>query len=92
MAQTPTDRWRGRDARYDILFEAVKVGPVTAKNRFFQVPHSIQGRLLELGVRLIISHRVVAYKGDGSVVTITSRLPNDELYEAHEISAQQVTQ
>jgi dimethylamine/trimethylamine dehydrogenase len=65
--------------------------------------HSIQRRLLELGVRLIISHRVVAYEGDGvviectytarqstipasSVVTITSRLPNDELYEA--LSAQ----
>jgi dimethylamine/trimethylamine dehydrogenase len=29
----------GRDARYDILFEPVKIGPVTAKNRFFQVPH-----------------------------------------------------
>ena len=29
----------GRDPRYDILFEPVKIGPVTAKNRFFQVPH-----------------------------------------------------
>ncbi len=29
----------GRDARFDILFEPVKIGPVTAKNRFFQVPH-----------------------------------------------------
>ncbi len=28
-----------RDARYDILFEPVKIGPVTAKNRFYQVPH-----------------------------------------------------
>src|ERR1700757_5031665 len=25
--------------RYDVLFEPVKIGPVTAKNRFFQVPH-----------------------------------------------------
>jgi dimethylamine/trimethylamine dehydrogenase len=24
---------------YDVLFEAVKIGPVTAKNRFYQVPH-----------------------------------------------------
>lgn len=24
---------------YDILFEPVKIGPVTAKNRFYQVPH-----------------------------------------------------
>jgi dimethylamine/trimethylamine dehydrogenase len=28
-----------RDARYDILFEPVQIGPVTARNRFFQVPH-----------------------------------------------------
>jgi len=28
-----------RDPRYDILFEPVRIGPVTAKNRFFQVPH-----------------------------------------------------
>src|ERR1700678_545131 len=28
-----------RDARYDILFEPLALGPVKAKNRFFQVPH-----------------------------------------------------
>ena len=28
-----------RDSRYDILFEPVKIGPVTTKNRFYQVPH-----------------------------------------------------
>jgi dimethylamine/trimethylamine dehydrogenase len=28
-----------RDSRYDVLFEPVRIGPVTAKNRFFQVPH-----------------------------------------------------
>ncbi len=28
-----------RDSRYDILFEPVQIGPVTAKNRFYQVPH-----------------------------------------------------
>lgn len=28
-----------RDKRYDILFEPIKIGPVTAKNRFYQVPH-----------------------------------------------------
>jgi dimethylamine/trimethylamine dehydrogenase len=29
----------GRDPRYDILFEPVRIGPVTTKNRFYQVPH-----------------------------------------------------
>ena len=28
-----------RDSRYDILFEPVRIGPLVAKNRFFQVPH-----------------------------------------------------
>lgn len=28
-----------RDPRFDILFEPVALGPVTAPNRFFQVPH-----------------------------------------------------
>jgi dimethylamine/trimethylamine dehydrogenase len=28
-----------RDPRYDILFEPVRIGPVTTKNRFYQVPH-----------------------------------------------------
>jgi dimethylamine/trimethylamine dehydrogenase len=28
-----------RDSRFDILFEPIKIGPVVAKNRFYQVPH-----------------------------------------------------
>jgi dimethylamine/trimethylamine dehydrogenase len=28
-----------RDSRYDCLFEPVKVGPLTVRNRFWQVPH-----------------------------------------------------
>ncbi len=35
----PDIRKPARDPRYDILFEPVKIGPVTAKNRFYQVPH-----------------------------------------------------
>src|SRR5262249_3712816 len=31
---------RNRNPRYDILFEPVKIGPVTAPNRFYQVPHA----------------------------------------------------
>ncbi|MGF1608213.1 MAG: FAD-dependent oxidoreductase [Kiloniellales bacterium] len=29
-----------RNPRYDVLFEPVKLGPVTAPNRFYQVPHA----------------------------------------------------
>ena len=28
-----------RDPRYDILFEPIRLGPLTLKNRFYQVPH-----------------------------------------------------
>ncbi len=28
-----------RDPRYDILFDPVRIGPLTARNRFYQVPH-----------------------------------------------------
>ena len=28
-----------RDPRYDLLFEPMPIGPLTAKNRFYQVPH-----------------------------------------------------
>jgi len=28
-----------RDPRHDILFEPIRIGPVVAKNRFYQVPH-----------------------------------------------------
>jgi len=28
-----------RDPRFDVLFEPIAIGPVTAKNRFYQVPH-----------------------------------------------------
>lgn len=28
-----------RDPRYDVLFQPVQIGPVTAPNRFYQVPH-----------------------------------------------------
>ena len=28
-----------RDPRYDVLFQPMAIGPVVAKNRFYQVPH-----------------------------------------------------
>ena len=33
------DAPRSRDPRYDILFDQVAIGPLVARNRFFQVPH-----------------------------------------------------
>jgi dimethylamine/trimethylamine dehydrogenase len=28
-----------RESRHDVLFEPVAIGPVTTRNRFYQVPH-----------------------------------------------------
>ena len=30
-----------RNPRYDILFEPVRIGPVTAPNRFYSTPHAL---------------------------------------------------
>jgi dimethylamine/trimethylamine dehydrogenase len=39
-----------RDARYDILFESIKIGPKTARNRFYQPGQcNGMGRLRPLG-------------------------------------------
>ncbi len=33
-----------RDPRYDSLFEPVEIGPVSAKNRFYQMPRGTDSR------------------------------------------------
>jgi len=55
-----------RDARYDVLFEPVKIGPVTAKNRFYQVPHcNGMGRAYPSGMAAM---RGIKAEGGWSVV------------------------
>ena len=39
MSSTSSQSHPDRSPRYDILFQPVKIGPVTAKNRFYQGPH-----------------------------------------------------
>jgi len=45
-----------RDPRYDVLFEPVRIGPVTAKNRFYQVPHCT-------GMGWRLPHSLAAFRG-----------------------------
>mgnify|MGYP001561611893 CR=1 FL=1 len=57
-----------RDPRYDILFEPLKIGPVTAPNRFYQVPHcNGMGRLFPDS--MIAMRGVKAEGGWGIVAT-----------------------
>jgi dimethylamine/trimethylamine dehydrogenase len=58
----------GRDPRYDILFEPVKIGPVTAKNRFYQVPHCNGGGYRDPSA-VAAMRRVKAEGGWGVVFT-----------------------
>jgi len=61
--------------------------------------HSIQKRLLEFGVHIVMNHNIVEFDGQravlactyteressvsaGTILTVTSRLPHDELYDA----------
>ena len=46
----------GRDPRYDILFEPVRIGPLTARNRFYQVPHCT-------GMGWALPHTLAAMRG-----------------------------
>jgi dimethylamine/trimethylamine dehydrogenase len=55
-----------RDSRYDVLFEPVKIGPVTARNRFYQVPHCTG--LGWLRPRMVAALRGIKAEGGWSVV------------------------
>ena len=55
-----------RDSRYDILFEPVQIGPVTTKNRFYQVPHCTG--MGHLRPRMLAGMRGVKAEGGWGVV------------------------
>ncbi|MEQ9260905.1 MAG: FAD-dependent oxidoreductase [Roseovarius sp.] len=55
-----------RDPRYDILFEPMQIGPVTAKNRFYQVPHCTG--MGQLRPRTLADMRAVKAEGGWGVV------------------------
>ncbi len=57
-----------RDSRYDVLFEPVQIGPVTAKNRFYQVPHCNGGGYRDPSA-VAAMRRVKAEGGWGVVFT-----------------------
>ncbi len=55
-----------RDPRYDILFEPVRIGPVQAPNRFYQVPHC--NGMGTLRPRMVAEMRGVKAEGGWGVV------------------------
>ena len=55
-----------RDPRYDILFEPVRIGPVQARNRFYQVPHCNGSGFLR--PRMVAEMRGIKAEGGWGVV------------------------
>ena len=85
-----------RDPRYDILFEPVTIGPVTAKNRFYQVPHCT-GMGYALPKTLAAMREVKAEGGWGVVCTEycsihptsdDSPFPHATLWDDEDVKAQ----
>ncbi|MBT3672707.1 MAG: FAD-dependent oxidoreductase [Porticoccaceae bacterium] len=56
-----------RNPRYDILFEPVNIGPVTAPNRFYQVPHA--SGMTEANPRVRAAFRETKAEGGWGVVS-----------------------
>ena len=54
-------------SRYDILFEPVQIGPVTAPNRFYQVPHA--SGMTEANPRVRAAFRGMKAEGGWGVVS-----------------------
>ena len=85
-----------RDSRYDILFEPVTIGPVTARNRFYAAPHATgHSRLQPNGS---IAMRETKAKGGWGVVATQlseidpssslSNLPVDTFWDAQDVRSQ----
>jgi dimethylamine/trimethylamine dehydrogenase len=92
-----------RDPRYDVLFEPVRLGPVTARNRFFQVPHCngmghrdptahavMRGVKAEGGWAVVCTEEVEIHPTSDVGGYIEGRLWDDADIPAHERLVEQV--
>ena len=80
---------------YSILFEPVKIGPVTAPNRFYQVPHA--SGMTETNPRVRAAFRATKAEGGWGVVTTgaasihpssdDSPLPFARLWDENDVAA-----
>jgi len=70
------------DERYSILFESVKIGPVTAPNRFYAVPHAT-GHGWNQPSGAIALRGMKAEGGWGTVATQISEIGSDSDFANH---------
>ncbi|NNC39597.1 MAG: FAD-dependent oxidoreductase [Acidimicrobiia bacterium] len=85
-----------RDPRYDILFEPVQIGPVIARNRFFQVPHcngmgyrdpsalaAMRGMKAEGGWAVIATEETEIHQSSETAPYVEGRIWDDRDLPAH---------
>ncbi len=85
-----------RDPRYDVLFEPVQIGPKTARNRFFQVPHcngmghrhptslaAMRGAKAEGGWAVVCTEEVEIHHTSALDGSVEGRLWDDDDVPAH---------
>ena len=85
--------------RYEVLFEPVSIGPVTAPNRFYQVPHA--SGMTEANPRVRAAFRGVKAEGGWGVVSTgavsihpssdDSPLPHGRLWDDNDIASHEMT-
>jgi dimethylamine/trimethylamine dehydrogenase len=91
------------DSRYKILFEPVEIGPVTAKNRFYQVPHctgmgwlrpnmvaDVRATKAEGGWGVVCTEYCSIHPTSDDVPFPTSTLWNDDDIRAHRVMTDKV--
>lgn len=84
------------NGRYDILFEPVQIGPVTARNRFYQVPHccgmghrfpnsmaAMRGVKAEGGWAVVCTEEVEIHHSSDLTPYIEGRMWDDQDMVAH---------
>src|SRR5690348_15870744 len=92
-----------RDPRYDVLFEPIQLGPVTARNRFFQVPHcngmgrvrraamaEMRGMKAEGGWAVVCTEEVQCYWGSEIVPFVEGSLIDEDDLPMHELMVEKV--
>ena len=92
-----------REPRYDVLFEPVRIGPKTARNRFFQVPHcngmghghpaalaTMRGVKAEGGWAVVCTEEVEIHYSSALDPAVEGRLWSDDDIPGHALMVERV--
>lgn len=92
-----------RDPRYDLLFEPVQIGPKTARNRFYQVPHcngmgwlrpqeaaAMRGVKAEGGWAVVCTEECSIHPSSDLTPYVLGRLWSDDDLPGHEMMVEAV--